>query len=321
MEWHVFCLKIYIMKEIIVDKAQANQRLDKYLKRVFREAGSGFLYKMLRKKNIVLNDKKASGSEILGEGDVIKVFFSDETFDKMRGAGKRLGDDDVFDRIRSLDHSGLSILYEDDDIIAAVKPFGLLSMPDGEGSENINDMILARLISEGKLTLESYRIFHPSVANRLDRNTGGIILFGKTLKGSGYLTQMIRDGLLIKTYVCVCHGIVEREEILTGFWTKGADNTVSITPFERDGAKQVKTGIRPIAFKEGNTLLEVRLYTGRTHQIRAHLSGIGHPILGDPKYGRGKKDGFDHQLLFCHRVRLGDLDLEAPLPSCFDEFR
>jgi 23S rRNA pseudouridine955/2504/2580 synthase len=77
------------MKEIIVDKAQANQRLDKYLKRVFREAGSGFLYKMLRKKNIVLNDKKASGSEILGEGDVIKVFFSDETFDKMRGAGKR----------------------------------------------------------------------------------------------------------------------------------------------------------------------------------------------------------------------------------------
>ena len=296
------------MKELVIDKKSSDQRLDKYLKRVLPEASSGFIYKMLRKKNITLNGKKATGSEMLREGDSIKVFFSDETFEKFSGKSES----GLYDKLSAIPYDDLVILYEDEDIIAADKPFGLLSMPDGEGSVSINDKILSYMINEGKLSRSEYDLFHPSVCDRLDRNTAGVILFGKTLHGSQYLTEHIREGRLEKYYTCLCEGIIEKEELMTGWWTKEGPGLVKITEEPRDGASEVRTGIRPIRVTEGNTLLEVRLYTGKTHQIRAHLSAIGHPIVGDPKYNpRFIHKSGSHQKLVCTRVIIESKTIES----------
>lgn len=330
------------MKIIDVDSSQSGQRLDKFLRRYFRNAGSGFLYRMLRKKNIVLNGAKASGSEVINPGDQIKVFFSDETFDKMRGTDAAFhegnkGTDAKTARIKQKDYKpgDINIVYEDEDILVMNKPAGLLTQGAGAGDDCLNLRALNYLFKTGQITDESYRMFHPSVVNRLDRNTSGLVLFGKTLHGTQLLSEELRDRTSIKIYHCITFrnfneealktkGVKytigdDNEIIINGFLKKdNTTNTVVIKDTEFPGSKPIKTGIRPMAIPGGSrrddiSYLSVRLYTGRTHQIRAHLAHTGFPVVFDPKYGnRGlnekwmKMTGLHFQMLHSYSFEMSD---------------
>ena len=199
------------MKEIIISSADSGGRLDKYLNRYFAEASMGFIYKMLRKKNIKLNDAKASGKEILNENDCIKVYFSDETFAKLKGASK-----DIFLDVSS----DIDVIYEDKDILIVNKPAGVLSQKAAASDISINEMILSYLMKTKQINEDSIHGFKPSIANRLDRNTSGLILAGKTLKGQQYLSQALKERSCKKIYHAIVAGELDREIDLSGYLLK-----------------------------------------------------------------------------------------------------
>ena len=285
------------MKELKIDASDSNQRFDKYLKRVLSEASTSFIYKMLRKKNITLNDKKADGTEKLNTGDIVKIWFSDETYDKMTGAGER---DELYNSLKEVAHN-IKVNYEDDEMIIINKPAGIKSQKDTPSDISINEMAISYLINEKGLCEDSFKHFHPSVCNRLDRNTSGIILFAKTLKAAQELGAALKERSCKKMYRAVVLGYLSKDE---------SSNKVSITNTETKDSKPIKTAYKPISHKGDNfTLLEIHLITGRTHQIRAHLASIGHPILGDNKYGNtivNKEQKVRGQLLHAYSIEFAD---------------
>jgi 23S rRNA pseudouridine955/2504/2580 synthase len=313
------------MKEFTIRTNEENQRFDKYLKKLLPNAAGSFLYKMLRKKNITLNGKKAEGSELLKSGDRVAVFFSDETFDKFSGGAGR--QDDSFDRLAALPLGGITIVYEDADILIADKPFNMLSQKTAPDDITANERLLGYLIREGRLTREMYATFHPSVCNRLDRNTTGLILMGITLKGSQELSAMLKARTIQKYYLAAVAGEVTTGEHLKGFLAKDEKtNRVRITAQpESPGAKPVETTYEPVCFADGATLLVVHLITGKTHQIRAHLASAGHPVIGDPKYGSAsvnrkyrEENNVKAQLLHAYRLEFPDGRVfETGIPSAF----
>lgn len=270
------------MKELQVTAAEQGQRLNKYLGRVLREAPQSFLYKMLRKKNITLNGAKADGSELLQTGDRVCFFLSDETFEKFAGAGSK----DGALRFAETALSKYHVRYEDPDVLIAYKPAGLLSQKDRSGQEAINERILQYLADSGQLTAESLRRFKPSVCNRLDRNTSGLILFAKTLAAQQQLGMCLRERTLKKYYLCVVLGRMSEPFFHEGFLRKDTErNLVTVGAKESaPDAERIVTSGTPLAAHEELTLLRVELHTGKSHQIRAVLEALSHPILGDPKY-------------------------------------
>ncbi|MCR5271890.1 MAG: RluA family pseudouridine synthase [Lachnospiraceae bacterium] len=273
------------MREFVIGKNEAEQRFDKYLKKLLSEAGSGFIYKMLRKKNIVLNGKKSDGSEIIHIGDSVKVFLSDETFLKFSS------DKSTNDRIIALpkwnsDNPPFDIIYEDKDILVVNKPSGMLTQKAKDNDVSCNEYILAYLLKEGCITTESMKTFRPSVLNRLDRNTSGIVIAGKTLSGSQNMSKALNERSIHKYYKAVVYGVVEDETKVEAYlYHDEKTNKVTLSDKMSDGAKKIVTSYRPISVAGNVTLLEIELITGRTHQIRAHLAYMNHPIIGDFKYG------------------------------------
>ena len=276
------------MKEYIIKNNEAGQRFDKYLKKILPNASSSFIYKMLRKKNITLDGHKASGTEILKIGSDVKIFFSDETFDKFSVDLSALKNE--YDALSKLTLSGLKIIFENDDILIADKPVNMLSQKSGISDISANERLIGYLISNSGLDFEEFKTFKPSVCNRLDRNTTGLILMGKSLKGSQYLSQILKERSIEKYYITIVAGKVTEPQHIEGFLTKDKDrNIVKITDKKIDETStEIKTEYRPIKSNNNVTLLEVHLITGKSHQIRAHLASIGHPIIGDPKYGDEK---------------------------------
>ncbi len=314
------------MKEFIIGRREENQRLDKYLRKLLPGAPNGFLYKMLRKKNIVYNGKKASGNEILAEGGCVRLYLSDETFAHFKGDQRRLKDE--YDRLGRLPMNGLSVVWEDENCLAANKPAGMLSQKAAGENLSANEYLLGYLIRSGALPLETFATFRPSVCSRLDRNTTGLLLMGKTLAGSQRLSEMLRERTIGKYYRAVVSGSITEEAHLSGYLSKDEKhNRVSVSDEPLPGAKRIETAYRPLLYQNGCTLLEIRLITGKSHQIRAHLAAIGHPVIGDAKYGSEEENrrfreryGVRYQLLHAFLLQFPDgLTVEAPMPEIYQK--
>ncbi len=310
------------MRELVIGTNEAGQRFDKYLKKLLQKAPAGFIYKMLRKKNIILNGRKAQGPEMLAQGDRVKLFLSDETFLKfsssvLDGPGDR--------RLPVIDMERLpfTVLYEDDDILLINKPAGMLSQKAKPQDISANEYILSYLAARGVYQRSANQTFTPSVCNRLDRNTSGILIAGKTLKGLQEMARQLKNREIEKYYRCVVRGTVTKACYLKGYLRKGWEESkvCILQEPETKEDKAVETEYIPIQRFNGATLLEVRLITGRTHQIRAHLASIGHPVIGDTKYGAGVPQEGHTLYLHAYRVRFASGDeVTAPLPDGFVRF-
>ena len=300
------------MKEFIIQKNEENQRFDKYLKKLLPNATTSFLYKMIRKKNIVLNQKKASGNEKLAAGDVIQIYFSDETFEKFHADLELLKQE--YESLKNLTLQGLKIVYEDTEKIVADKPYNMLSQKASEKDLSANEYLLGYMIRKKEVSFEQFQTFRPSIVNRLDRNTTGLLLFGKTLEALQTLSEQVRTHTLQKYYRTIVKGELKTEFHLKGYLKKEEKhNKVIFFEKETKGADYIETGVKPLKSAHGVTLAEIHLITGKTHQIRLHLSSIGHPIIGDMKYGEEQtnkiyyqKYGVNHQLLHAYRLEFPD---------------
>ena len=313
------------MQEIIVSSNEAGQRFDKLLAKYLNEAPKSFIYKMLRKKNIVLNGKKATGNEKLVVGDQIKLFLADETIEK-------------FSKVEiQKTKQVLDILYEDDNILLINKPVGMLSQKATEKDESLVEHVISYLLESKQLEESSLRSFKPSICNRLDRNTSGLVVAGKSLAGLQKMGELFKERSMRKYYRCLVVGEVREKQYVKGFLYKNEQtNKVTVEKKEFKDSLPIETEYRPIWSNGKITLLEVHLITGRTHQIRAHLASQNHPIIGDYKYGIKRiNDSFkekyklESQLLHAYRLEMPVLEepfqnvsekqFIAPIPKLFDK--
>ena len=313
------------MQEIRISEQTAGGRLDKTVLKYLDQAPSSFVYKMLRKKNIVLNDKKAAGSEILKNGDRICLYLSDETIAKFRRTGTErassAGSSKKAPDIRSL------ILYEDEQIIVLNKPAGMLSQRSEPKDLSLNDLLLGYL--------DRTELFTPGISNRLDRNTSGIILAGKNPAAVRELNRAILSRDVKKLYYCITAGKMTQDRSVEGYLVKDhVNNKVRILRSPTEDASYIRTDYHVISVSERSSLLEVDLITGRSHQIRAHLASEGFPIAGDRKYADAhinryyeKTYALSGQLLHARTVSfhgmkeilsyLNGTVVTAPLPEVF----
>ena len=309
------------MQELTITDLEAGQRLNKYMMKYLNQAPSSFIYKMLRKKNITRNGKKASGDEILECGDVIKVFLADETIEKFRVVPTEQASKQEPDIT-------LQILYQDSDILAVHKPVGVLSQKAQKDDYSINEAIIDYCLSMRILNEKQLETFHPSISNRLDRNTSGIILAGISLKGSQSLARILKGHTCEKYYYTIVAGEMKQSIHETAYIVKDTKkNQSKIQKTASPGASMIETAFTPLCVKNGFTLLQVQLFTGKSHQIRAHLQSLGYPMAGDTKYGNPavnrklrERYHLNHQLLHAGRLVLPDIpEITDPLPAEFQK--
>ena len=314
------------MREVTIDEYSANQRLDKYLMKYMNKAPKSFVYKMLRKKNIKLNSKKALGSEMLANGDCLQIYITDESLDNFMEA-KAI-----------VPSKPIEVVYEDENILVVNKPVGLLSHPeDANDTDTVIDRILYYLNQKDEFDISKSSVFTPALCNRLDRNTGGLVICGKNLMAVQTLNLALHDRKIDKYYVALVKGKIEEPGILRGYHYKNhKTNEVMISKTETANSKEIITEYTPVENFKGYTLLEMKLITGKSHQIRAHLKSIGHPIIGDRKYGdlnlnfELRKCGASNQFLHSHKIVFGEKleglaylhrkELFSPLPDKFNKF-
>ncbi len=285
------------MKTFVISKNDSGQRLDKFISKAVPALPKSLMYKYIRTKRIKVNSKRSEISTKLLEGDTVDMYINDEFFAPV---------DEHFDFLSA--SKKLDIVYEDENIILLDKKVGLLSHPD---ETEYNDTLITRvkryLYEKGEYNPKDEHSFAPALVNRIDRNTGGIVIAAKNAESLRILNQKLKDRELEKYYLCVIHGTLNKKSgLLKGWLIKDEKkNKVKVYDNEQHGAKEIKTKYSVISECDGLSLVEVELLTGRTHQIRAHFSSIGHPLLGDGKYGSNslnKPLGYKKQFLYSYKL-------------------
>lgn len=287
------------MREITINKNDASQRLDKFITKFMPKLPKGMLYKGLRKNCVRVNGKHIKNADfILSEGDILSLYFKDEFFSERQ--------------IPVSVNIIPDIVYEDDNILLINKPRGMVVHTDDKNSSvTLIDTIKSYLYQKGEFNPSREHSFSPALCNRLDQNTSGIIIAAKNAAALRELNEKIRTRAIKKFYLCIADGRVDTNGEISGYLKK-LDKKVEILNKSYDSAREIKTRYRAIAYNADTTLLEVELITGRTHQIRAHLSSIGHPLTGDKKYGsKSRSKGYSlcsYKLIFDFAADGGVLD-------------
>ncbi len=282
------------MKEILIKKNDAGQRLDKFIRKAFPDMPQSLLYRAIRTRHIKLNGKRPEPSDRLCEGDTLCIFLSDDVLTKKTKAVTQL--------------PAVDVVYEDENIMLVNKPVGLSVHEDETDNP---DTLIARIINmltkSGQYDPKEENSFAPALCNRLDRNTCGIVIVAKTAQALRIMNKMIAERRLSKKYLCLVHGLPEQKSAtLKAYIRKDTQKKHSyVTDNPTKGALTMLTKYSVIKSDGNISLLSVELLTGRTHQIRAHMAHIGHPLVGDGKYGSNelyRKSGHRWQALCAHSL-------------------
>lgn len=283
------------MQKFIIGINDAGQRLDKYLTKKFPQMPSGILYKGIRKKRIKLNGKRAEASVFLNEGDLLELYINDEFL----VVKQQVSD-------FSCINPDLDIIYEDENLLLInKKPGTSIHSDQTKNSIDLVTKIKAYLNQKGEFDINDQSTFSPAVCNRLDKNTGGIVIAAKNAKTLRVINEKIRNSEIEKKYLCVADGILEpKTALLTAYHKKDAKlNKVYIFDTPGKDLKQIQTHYHVLKEKPGKSLVEITLITGRTHQIRAHFAHIGHPLMGDKKYNPNlNSTGYKYQALYAYKL-------------------